>query len=346
LIVVKYPRQAELFDDAPKYHVIASNRVESAADTLIWYRQRGEVSENGIKELKIGFGMERMPCGQFAANAAFFRIGVIAHRIHLSVNIVLAHRRGAGGFECRCDGKQTIQCSPLSDLGSQELHEIFHLGHLLRRDCSDLRHQALFNCSIHHHPPRLRRAQHAAAACIVFPFNPLRPRCAIWCILLTQFKKCKASRSASFRVRSQRVPTLREKDFHGIQPSLQASMMPAKPQTGTRSAMNASCPNRALWLPRAGCRSKQEPLLQSSESGCCSPSFRRPTSSGATPRIWRARRTTVVPIVGQMLPEPDRSCAAPANAGSAPGKRSLAGGQERRCDAGHLIAGTPARLEI
>jgi hypothetical protein len=200
LIVVKYPRQAELFDDAPKYHVIASNRVESAADTLIWYRQRGEVSENGIKELKIGFGMERMPCGQFAANAAFFRIGVIAHRIHLSVNIVLAHRRGAGGFECRCDGKQTIQCSPLSDLGSQELHEFFHLGHLLRRDCSDLRHQALFNCSIHHHPPRLRRAQHAAAACIVFPFNPLRPRCAIWCILLTQFKKCKASRSASFRV--------------------------------------------------------------------------------------------------------------------------------------------------
>jgi len=49
--------------------------------TLVWYRQRGEVSENGIKELKIGFGMERMPCGQFEANAAFFRIGVIAHNL-------------------------------------------------------------------------------------------------------------------------------------------------------------------------------------------------------------------------------------------------------------------------
>lgn len=81
LIVVKHKRQVELFDDKPKYHVIASNRVESTADTLIWYRQRGEVSENGIKELKIGFGMERMPCGQFAANAAFFRIGVIAHNL-------------------------------------------------------------------------------------------------------------------------------------------------------------------------------------------------------------------------------------------------------------------------
>ena len=81
LIVVKYPHQAELFDDKPKYHVIASNRDESAEATLIWYRQRGESSENGIKELKIGFGMERMPCGQFGANAAFFRIGAIAHNL-------------------------------------------------------------------------------------------------------------------------------------------------------------------------------------------------------------------------------------------------------------------------
>lgn len=81
LIVIRYKRQVELFGDAPKYHVIASNRVESTEATLVWYRQRGEVSENGIKELKIGFGMERMPCGQFAANAAFFRIGVIAHNL-------------------------------------------------------------------------------------------------------------------------------------------------------------------------------------------------------------------------------------------------------------------------
>lgn len=81
LIVVKHKRQIELFDDQPKVHVIASNRIESTADTLIWYRQRGEVSENGIKELKTGFGMERMPCGQFKANAAFFRIGVIAHNL-------------------------------------------------------------------------------------------------------------------------------------------------------------------------------------------------------------------------------------------------------------------------
>jgi len=81
LIVVKHKQQGELFGDTPRHHVIASNRAESTEATLVWYRQRGEVSENGIKELKIGFGMERMPCGQFAANAAFFRIGVIAHNL-------------------------------------------------------------------------------------------------------------------------------------------------------------------------------------------------------------------------------------------------------------------------
>jgi hypothetical protein len=82
LIVVKYPRQAQLFGaEAPRVHLIASNRRESTEATLLWYRQRGETSENGIKELKIGFGLERMPCGQFAANAAFFRIGAIAHNL-------------------------------------------------------------------------------------------------------------------------------------------------------------------------------------------------------------------------------------------------------------------------
>ena len=82
LIVVRYHHQGELLEeDRPRYHVIASNRSGSTADVLIWYRQRGEYSENGIKELKIGFGMERMPCGQERANAAFFRIGVIAHNL-------------------------------------------------------------------------------------------------------------------------------------------------------------------------------------------------------------------------------------------------------------------------
>lgn len=62
-----------------KYVARATNRTESTEEAIKWYDQRGEFSENRIKELKIGFGMERMPCGQCEANAVFFRIGVVAY---------------------------------------------------------------------------------------------------------------------------------------------------------------------------------------------------------------------------------------------------------------------------
>ena len=84
LIVVRRPQQGDLFDEnAPRYRytAVASNRIESAAGTLEWYAQRGETSENRIKELKLGFGMERMPCGQLEANAVFFRLGVLAYNL-------------------------------------------------------------------------------------------------------------------------------------------------------------------------------------------------------------------------------------------------------------------------
>jgi len=64
-----------------RYTAIATNRSEDIKELVKWYNQRGQCSENRIKELKIGFGMERMPCGQFEANAVFFRIGVMAYNI-------------------------------------------------------------------------------------------------------------------------------------------------------------------------------------------------------------------------------------------------------------------------
>jgi hypothetical protein len=84
LIVIRRPYQGTLFfeeDERVKYTVLATNRIESAEDVVQWYNQRGECSENRIKELKIGFGMERMPCGQYEANAMFFRIGTLAYNL-------------------------------------------------------------------------------------------------------------------------------------------------------------------------------------------------------------------------------------------------------------------------
>lgn len=83
LVVIRRPYQSSLFDEesSEKYTVIATNRGDSAEEVVQWYNQRGQCSENRIKELKIGFGMERMPCGQFEANAVFFRIGVLAYNV-------------------------------------------------------------------------------------------------------------------------------------------------------------------------------------------------------------------------------------------------------------------------
>lgn len=85
LIVIRRPSQKEMFayeDTGKKYTAVASNKTESAEEIIEWYNKRGECSENRIKDLKIGFGMERMPCGQFEANAVFFRIGVMAYNTY------------------------------------------------------------------------------------------------------------------------------------------------------------------------------------------------------------------------------------------------------------------------
>ncbi|NLI79147.1 MAG: IS1380 family transposase [Candidatus Riflebacteria bacterium] len=85
LIVVRRPVQPDLdgtIDLAKRYKVIATNRIESPREVLAWYNQRGETSENRIKELKIDFGMERMPCGTTAANAVYFCIGTLAYNLY------------------------------------------------------------------------------------------------------------------------------------------------------------------------------------------------------------------------------------------------------------------------
>ena len=89
LIVQRWPKlQAALFDAEPYcYHVIATNREEKAGEVVALHNQRGEV-ENNFKELKHGFGMEYMPCGETQANAAFFRIGVIAYNLFQTMKLL------------------------------------------------------------------------------------------------------------------------------------------------------------------------------------------------------------------------------------------------------------------
>jgi len=86
LIVMRRPRDQDLFEEKSpwRYHAVASNRENKDAQaTMEWYCQRGDASENRIKDLKLGFGMDYMPCGTFEANAVFFSIGVLTYNLYL-----------------------------------------------------------------------------------------------------------------------------------------------------------------------------------------------------------------------------------------------------------------------
>ena len=46
-----------------------------------FYNQRGEASENRIKELRSDFGGAKLPCGDFDANAAYFKLCALAYNL-------------------------------------------------------------------------------------------------------------------------------------------------------------------------------------------------------------------------------------------------------------------------
>ena len=89
LVVQRWPKvQAELFDPDPyNYHVITTNREERVEEIVHLHNERGQV-ENFIKEIKEGFAMEWMPCGESYANAVFFRIGIIAYNLFIAMKLL------------------------------------------------------------------------------------------------------------------------------------------------------------------------------------------------------------------------------------------------------------------
>lgn len=82
LIVQRWDNpQRDLFEDSPYcYHAVATNREGSAPEVIWEHNQRG-TSENWHKELKLGYGMEQLPCGGLEANAMYFAVGVLAYNL-------------------------------------------------------------------------------------------------------------------------------------------------------------------------------------------------------------------------------------------------------------------------
>jgi len=64
---------------------------------LHWYNQRAEDSENRIKELKLDFGGDTLPCSDFKANALYFLIASLSYNLFALMRQLLpdelAHHR-------------------------------------------------------------------------------------------------------------------------------------------------------------------------------------------------------------------------------------------------------------
>jgi len=147
LIVIRRPQQQDLFAEGQggyRYHAVASNRPdETAAETSMWYSQRGNCSENRIKDLKTGFGMDYMPCGTFEANAAFFALGILAH------NLYIGFRRIVSGTNTSRQQVQTVRWQLYQTAGKVVRHSrqiflkvsavVLDLFTSIRERCAELR---------------------------------------------------------------------------------------------------------------------------------------------------------------------------------------------------------------
>jgi len=83
IVLRKARRQLNLLEGRYFYHAIITDWDDqdySTIEVIRWHRKRCNV-ENHIKELKLGLGLETLPCGQFMANAAYFRIGMLAYNL-------------------------------------------------------------------------------------------------------------------------------------------------------------------------------------------------------------------------------------------------------------------------
>ena len=72
------------------YYCIATNDNDlTPAEIIKLHRQRGETSENKIKELKNGFNMSYLPSSNLQANAFYFHIGTVAYNLFLLFKQIL-----------------------------------------------------------------------------------------------------------------------------------------------------------------------------------------------------------------------------------------------------------------
>lgn len=113
------PLQADLLQEAkPRYHAVVSNRRElKAVDLIEWHRGKAGTIEHVHRTLKDELGAGVMPCQQFGANAAWFRMNVI------TFNLLTALKRKALPERYRLARPKRLRFDVLTLPAKLALHE-------------------------------------------------------------------------------------------------------------------------------------------------------------------------------------------------------------------------------
>lgn len=81
MIVIRWPKEEpDLFDKTPyEYHAVLTSMDNWTAGLVLqFHRTRQDGSENVNKELISGFGLSKLPCREFMANAAYFQMALLS----------------------------------------------------------------------------------------------------------------------------------------------------------------------------------------------------------------------------------------------------------------------------
>jgi len=81
MIVIRWPKEEPgLFDKTPyEYHAVLTSLDKWPAGLVLqFHRTRQDGSENVNKELSGGFGLSKLPCREFMANAAYFQMALLS----------------------------------------------------------------------------------------------------------------------------------------------------------------------------------------------------------------------------------------------------------------------------
>jgi hypothetical protein len=94
VVVVRWVNpQQDLFERGEEYcyYGIATNyeEDEKSGEEVIWWHRGRSNAENYNKEVKNGFNLGYVPCGEFGANAVWFGIGILAYNLFVASKLFL-----------------------------------------------------------------------------------------------------------------------------------------------------------------------------------------------------------------------------------------------------------------